>query len=100
SVKDRSVYTNGFRMTRHHWTEQDDIAALYLYKFGSLGRAPTIDAVARNRGMSADSLRMRVSNFHAIDTGSGLSHSAQLSTSVYPRYANLSEPELRKLAGF
>ena len=90
----------GLRMKRHHWTEQDDIAALYLYKSGSLGRAPSIDIVARNRGMSADSLRMRMGNFRAIDTGSGLDHSAQLSRSVYERYAKLSEPELRKLAGF
>ena len=40
-------------MKRHDWTEQDDITALYLYKFGSLGRtAGIIDAVSKNRGMS------------------------------------------------
>lgn len=50
-------------MNRHHWTEQDDIVALYFYKFGDLGRSSSIDAVGDNRGMGRGSLRMRIANF-------------------------------------
>jgi hypothetical protein len=86
-------------MKRHRWTEQDDIAALYFYKFGDLRRSSSIDIVGEHRGMGGGSLRMRVANFRAIDAGGSLDHAAQQSRSVYQRYANLSEPELRKLAG-
>ena len=77
-------------MKCHDWTEQDDIAVLYLYKFGSLDRTAGINTVSKKRGMSVDSLRMRIGNFRSIDTGSGLDHYAQQSQSVHQRYGNLS----------
>ncbi len=86
-------------MNRHHWTEQDDIVALYFYKYGDLRRTSSLDNIGDRRGMSAGSLRMRVANFRAIAGGGRLDHAAQQSRDVYKRYANLSEPELRKLAG-
>jgi hypothetical protein len=47
-------------MKRHRWTEQDDIVALYFYKFGDLGRTSSFAIVGERRGMGAGSLRMRV----------------------------------------
>jgi hypothetical protein len=87
------------RTHRHHWTEQDDIVALYLYKFGDEGRTSNLATVGERRGMGAGSLRMRVGNFRAIAGGGRLDHAALQSRSIYERYAHLSEPELRKLAG-
>ncbi|MEX1232306.1 MAG: hypothetical protein WEB58_18825 [Planctomycetaceae bacterium] len=84
---------------RHRWSEEDDIVALYFYKFGMLDRSPSIDAVGQSRGMGTDSLRMRVENFRAIDAGGSLDHAAQQSRAVFQNYAHLSEPELRILAG-
>jgi hypothetical protein len=86
-------------MKRHHWTEEDDIVALYFYKFGDLRRSSSLEVVGDNRGMGGGSLRMRVANFRAIGGGGSLDHAAQQSRSVYQRYAHLSEPELRKLTG-
>jgi hypothetical protein len=54
------------RTHRHHWTEQDDIVALYFYKFGDEGRTSNLATVGERRGMGAGSLRMRVGNFRAI----------------------------------
>jgi hypothetical protein len=85
---------------RHRWTEQDDIVALYFCKFGDLGRTSSLAVVGERRGMGAGSLRMRVGNFQAIAGGGRLDHAASQSRTVFQRYGNLSEPELRKLAGF
>ena len=86
-------------MKRHHWTEQDDIVALYFYKFGDLRRTASLETIGERRGMGAGSLRMRVVNFKAIGSGGHLDHAALQSRMVYQRYADLSESELRKLAG-
>ena len=85
--------------TRHRWTEQDDIVALYFYKFGDLSLTSSLSRVGERRGMGAGSLRMRVGNFRAIAGGGYLDHAARQSQEVYRRYGNLSEPELRLLAG-
>jgi hypothetical protein len=87
------------RMNRHRWTEQDDIVALYFYKFGDQQRTSSLNIVGERRGMGAGSLRMRVGNFRAIAGGGRLDHAALQSRAVYQQYANLSEPALRKLAG-
>lgn len=87
------------RLNRHHWTEQDDIVALYFYKFGDQRRKSSQEIVGKRRGMCAGSLRMRVANFRAIAGGGRLDHAALQSRSVYQRYANFSEPALRRLAG-
>ena len=84
----------------HRWSERDDAAALYLYKFGRTAAAPDVKDAARRLGMSDASLRMRIQNFRAIDTGAGLGHFAQQSSSVHRRCGALAEPELRRLAGW
>jgi len=83
----------------HQWTEEDDIAALYLYKFGDRPGAPVIDDVAGVRGMSADSLGRRIQNFRYLDTGAGLDHYAKQTAAIYREYSTLPEAELRTLAG-
>jgi len=82
----------------HDWTLQDDIVALYLYRYGNSPYAPSVKNVARRRGMSEASLLLRIQNFKAIDTGSGLPNSAAQSRAAYSEHGQLSEPELRKLA--
>jgi hypothetical protein len=85
-------------MNAHDWTESDDLAALYLYKYGNPQRRPTVEDVARDRGMSPASLLMRIANFKAMDGGAGLPNWSQQSEAVYQRYGQLSETELRALA--
>jgi hypothetical protein len=47
------------RMKRHHWTEKDDIVALYFYKFGDLRRTSSLETVGERRGMTP-----QLSNVH------------------------------------
>lgn len=85
-------------MVRHSWTESDDITALYLYKYGH-GDAATVEAAARSRGMSAASLRMRIANFRALDSGSGLQNWARQSERVFKEYGDMPESQFRELMG-
>lgn len=86
------------RVKAHAWTESDDLAALYLYKYGEPRRRPTVEDVAHARGMSPASLLMRIDNFRAIDGGAGLRNWSRQSEAVCQRYGKLSEGELRALA--
>jgi hypothetical protein len=83
----------------HQWTEGDEIAALYLYKFGDRPGGPVVDDVAGVRGMSPDSLGKRIRNFRYLDTGAGLGHYAKQTAAIYREYSKLPEVELRTLAG-
>jgi hypothetical protein len=83
----------------HRWTEQDDIVALYLYKYGDRPGSPRIERVARARGMSAASLKMRIRNVRYLDQGDALAHCARQTVEVYRKCAKLAEPRLRDLAG-
>lgn len=55
-------------MARHAWTEGDDLAALYLHKYGDR-TAAKLQHVATARGISASSLKMRIGNFKALASG-------------------------------
>lgn len=83
-------------MVRHEWTEGDDVAALYLHKYGD-GKATTVEQIATSRGISAASLKMRVGNFKALESGSGLRNWAHQSEAVFKKYGDLSEDELKTL---
>jgi hypothetical protein len=85
-------------MKRHSWTESDDLVALYLYRFGLKRGAPSVEEFAEALGISVASMKMRIANFRAIKTGSGLGHCANQSIAVYNNYRNTGETELRALA--
>jgi hypothetical protein len=82
----------------HRWSVRDDLAALYVHKFGYQRVAGSVVEVASLVGIEPGSFKMRVSNFKALDGGGGLSNASRQSREVYGRYARLSEPELRRLA--
>jgi hypothetical protein len=82
----------------HKWTESDDLATLYVYKFGTENLPYSMDDVAARRGIKAGSFRMRIANFQALDGKGGLDNYARQSKDIYDHYQNLSEPELRRMA--
>jgi hypothetical protein len=82
----------------HYWSEFDDIIALYLYKFGTDKIPYEVEKLALIKDIPLGSLKMRILNFQAIDTGKGLSNYANQSRRIYEKYNNYSEPELRKFA--
>jgi len=81
----------------HKWTEEDDVVALYLFKYGDEDLPFSLESISRKLGMSRDSLGMRVANFKAIDGQGGLEHFAKLSERVYRRHCNTAKAELESL---
>lgn len=82
----------------HRWSVRDDLAALYVHKYGYRRVAPSLAKLADSLGIKIGSFRMRVGNFKALDGPGGLGNAAQQSRDVHKRYGQLSEPELRALA--
>ncbi len=82
----------------HDWTECDDIIALYVHKYGSAQIGLSDNDIAAKIGTTAAGLTMRMSNFRSLETGTGLSHVAQMTRSVLANCGSLSEPELRAKA--
>jgi len=68
------------------------LAALYLYRC-PLGRW-SLEIVATALGIKVKSMRMRVSNHRAIDTGEGLGHFSAKSRRVFEAFGSLSCSEL------
>ncbi len=82
-------------MSNHKWTETDDIAAFYVYRFGHERIARSKAELAKTLGIRLASFEMRIKNFQAIDGGGGLSNYAHQSAQVYKRYQSASESEPR-----
>lgn len=86
----------------HRWTESDDLAALYVSKFGvehlHYSTDDPIEEIAKSKEIKPGSFRMRIQNFRALDGKKGLENYAKQSKDIFERYRNLSEPELRRLA--
>jgi hypothetical protein len=78
----------------HKWTELDDIAALYVYKFGE--DTLTSAFLCGKLDIERSSFAMRVQNFQAIDGQGGLSNYAEQSAAIYQRFKSLTESQLRE----
>lgn len=85
------------RNIRHTWSEDDDVVAFYIWRFGTIN-LPLMEAgIARLLGMPEASLTMRQKNFASIQNGGGLDHVAAQSVRIYERYKAMSEAELRPI---
>jgi hypothetical protein len=82
----------------HHWTREDDLVVLYVYRFGTKKLGCEIEEVAESKGISLISFKMRISNFAAIDGKRGLNHFAAISKEVYDQHNQTTEEILRCLA--
>ena len=82
----------------HNWTQEDDIVVLYLYKFGNDLLPYTLESIAKRRGMTLSSLKMRIGNMRAIAGDGGLAHYGLITKSVYDRFHRMPEPEMKRLA--
>jgi hypothetical protein len=82
----------------HHWTREDDLIVLYLFKFDTRNIPYTMDQIALNRGMTIGSLRMRIANMRAIAGQGGLDHFGRITRQVYVAHHTKTLDELRKIA--
>jgi hypothetical protein len=84
-------------MAKHRWSEADDIAALYVFRFGVERLRMTMADLARSREITPGSFDMRVRNFGAMRGKGHLTHAARQSRRVLERYGDLAEEQLRTL---
>jgi hypothetical protein len=82
-------------MKNHRWSEADDLAALYVYLFGTDQIGIRIDDLARSRGIKPGSFRMRIKNIKAVDGQGGLSNFADQTERIFRKYGRYSEQRLR-----
>lgn len=82
---------------QHRWSERDDIAALYAYRFGTERLGMSTTDLARLLGIKPGSFRMRIKNFQALDGKGGLSNWADQSERIFERYRDASETTLHSL---
>lgn len=78
---------------QHKWSQENDIVAFYLYKFGPESLMMTFKDISKRLGMSEASLIMRVANFKAIDGVGGLENYAKQSKRIYNEYKNVKKGE-------
>jgi hypothetical protein len=84
-------------MPHHRWSNEDDIVAFYLYRFGPESLMMTIREISELLGMSEKSLKMRIRNFKAIDGAGGLPHYTKLSKTIFNEYKNVSQETHRNV---
>jgi hypothetical protein len=84
-------------LTHHKWTKDDDIIALYLYKFDDIGLPFSLDKVADSLGIPIDSLKMRIANIRYIDKKVGLANFAKQTENIYFKFNGMPEIELRSI---
>ncbi|BCY18045.1 MAG: hypothetical protein GYA12_05840 [Chloroflexi bacterium] len=70
-------------MKHHIWSEKDDIIAPYIYLYGTSKLGMNIEKVGLSQGIPVISLKKRISNIKAIDTGNGLSNFALQTERIY-----------------
>ena len=83
---------------RHHWTELDDLAAIYVFRFKVEDLPYSLEEVADKLGIGHASFKMRLRNYHALAGDGGLSNFASQTKSVYERHCTTPQEELLVLA--
>ncbi|SOB59972.1 protein of unknown function [Pseudodesulfovibrio profundus] len=79
---------------RYEYTEEDDVLACYVAKYGEEILISPITA-SKTRGMTEESFKARVENFKAIEGKSRLTHVAEMSREVYETYKPVSKGQHR-----
>ncbi len=85
-------------MDRHCWSADDDLVAVYLYRFDTKRLPFDMPTIAKQRGIKPKSMRMRIRNFKAHEGRDSLTHIAPKSVRVFEQYRDTPEPELRNRA--
>jgi hypothetical protein len=86
----------GSRKDNHIWTKNDNIIALYYYKYGIKLLGITEKEIINFIGTTLDSLKMQSANIQRLDNSSGgLSDYSDIQKEVYDNYNNHIEYNLR-----
>lgn len=80
-------------MPKHDWAYDDDIVAYYLCRFDFDDLLVDLNGISRKLGMKTGSMKMRISNFKALEGRGRLVNAAALSREVYTRFKNITKSE-------
>lgn len=82
----------------HRWSEGDDLAAFFVFRYGTTALPYSIETIAEHRGIGTDSFRMRVRNFKAAAGEGGLKNYSRQTADIYRRFGRAPMEELRRIA--
>lgn len=82
---------------KHKWSRDDDIIALYLYRFGENEPSESKYALAERLGMGWDSMAMRIANFKSLAGEPGMDHVSNQSRMIYNEFSSMPDDEFRKI---
>jgi hypothetical protein len=82
---------------QHEWSVEDDVVALFLYRFSESGLPLSTDEIGEKLGMGRESLVMRIANFRSLDGGDGLSNWSKQSAKVYEAHKDTPQEQLKAL---
>lgn len=81
----------------HNWTKEDNIVALYYYRFGTQHLGVDEKDIVSIIGTTVASLKMQSKNFEMLDTGrSGLSDYSEIQSEVFNEFGTVSRYILYK----
>jgi hypothetical protein len=80
----------GKRKDNHVWSREDNLIALYYYRFGTKFLELDEKQIANEIGTTVASLKMQSKNFEMLDTGrSGLSDYSQVQSDVFNQFGKV-----------
>jgi hypothetical protein len=78
------------RKDNHNWSREDNLIALYYYRFGTKFLEMDEKQIANEIGTTVASLKMQSKNFEMLDTGrSGLSDYSEIQSEVYRQFGKV-----------
>lgn len=83
---------------RHSWSDDDNLIAYYLYRFGDKELSVTKKELGDILGMGIGSLSYKIGNFKAIDGQGDLDGYSYQAVRIYKQYNGLLDEEA-KIAG-
>lgn len=78
----------------HNWTIEDDLVAMYIALYGNNDLSNDINSISKKLAIKPTSMKMRISNFHAIIGKTGLNHYAKQSLKVYNKFSMYDKSQL------
>lgn len=80
----------------HHWSDDDNLLAYCLYRFGNDVFEKDRHELGELLGMGFNSLALKVANFKAIAGEGGLDRYSQQALRIYTKYHDLPDEEVRQ----
>jgi len=81
----------------HQWSDEDEIVALFLYRFPTTRLPFSVERICDKRGIPRGSMKSKRENFRYLDTGKGLPHRSEKSRMIWERHKGTLQEELKDI---